>query len=262
MLRLENMEIEMINPRFVTGFLKECFTKDYLAELTEAKRKDAVKSIFMAAVVRELIVRNENKVEDMVRDRHTFLTRYSSFSQQEGGNTELTWLNRFERALRVLKNLLNPKSNKQTYINVGTNLQGSPTCVVYITGGANRPETERRVQIYERLTDIKPHKRVNKPTECSPPVSSYKPTPIKPPVATMAPIARVASSEEKRKRGRPKKLPEVAIQCIKYESHPRADTDSCADTTDIDSVPFNTEDDFFNDLEFIPMDLTIDNLQE
>jgi hypothetical protein len=58
------------------------------------------------------------------------------------------------------------------YLTVGNHLEGSTLYTTYITGGANRPETERRVKIFDSLCQVQPRKRMRKvedaATEASP----------------------------------------------------------------------------------------------
>ena len=158
---LHDMSTDQLNPRFLLRLLNECFDRTYMKSLAQEKRKHDIKAIFTATVVRELILREET-VETMKQARETFFETFPFVAEQEGTNTELTWLNRYARALKYLMRVLPPAGNKQTYLNVGANLEGSSVFTEYITGGSNRPETQRRVDIYVEVTEVTPKKRINR----------------------------------------------------------------------------------------------------
>jgi hypothetical protein len=100
-----------------------------------------------------------------------------------------------------------PNGNKQFYLNIGAHLQGSDTYTEYITGGANRPETQRRVDIFETITNVKPKTRA--------PRNSKK---------------KDDETLVKRGRGRPKKMSTGESTEIKSEETPKktlSKTTSC-----------------------------------
>jgi hypothetical protein len=214
-VHLRAMESDLINSRYLAHIFKDCFTKEYMQKLSEDKRKDKVKAVFMAAVVRELILRKDDRTETEAA-RSRFKQEYSFLLSQEGSNTELTWLNRYARSLKILATLLVPSGNKQTYINIGANLEGSSAFIEYATGGANRPETQRRVDIYIQMTKIIPKARnFRSPRTLSSSTRkrSFSGTP------------KSSNSDkpfmEKRKRGRPRKypFPEFANNTPRQEDH-------------------------------------------
>lgn len=184
--RTQRLDIEMISSRFAKRVLTDYFEKEFLEELTP-ERRSFLKCLFLAAVVRELIIRNEtySRMEDA---RTLFLQRYPFLMNQEGSNTELTWLNRFERAMRYTSLILPPKGNKKNYIDIATHLQGSDVFTQYIPGGANPPTTQRRVDIFIHLTGVEVVKRAT-PRNMTPKTPSN------------------ASLIAKRGRGRPRKNP-------------------------------------------------------
>lgn len=185
---LHEMNTDLIDERFIMRLMGECFDRHYLKCLAQEKRKHDIKAIFIATVVRELILREET-AEAMVEARRSFLENFPFLCEQEGTNTELTWLNRFARAVKYLMRVLTPAGNKQTFINVGANLEGSSVFTEYITGGSNRPETQRRVDIYVEVTEVIPKKRTCKTPRKNPPKKLEIPGGIK------------------RGRGRPRKNP-------------------------------------------------------
>jgi hypothetical protein len=158
LLQVRNMDSHCFTSEFVNDFFNDLFDYDYIQNLTTEKRKVEVKSIFIASIIREMILRNEN-CETMEYSRLTFFDKYPFLRNQEGSDTELTWLNRYERSLRYLYPLMLPNGNKQFYLNIGAHLQGSDIYTQYLTGGANRPETQRRVDIFESITNVKPKPR-------------------------------------------------------------------------------------------------------
>jgi hypothetical protein len=186
--RLHSISFDAINESFFCKLLSNCFERQYIKQMIQEKRKVSVRMIFLATVVREIILRCETN-EAMEEGRETFLNKYSFLNEQEGTDTELTWLNRYERALRYLMLLMPAEKNKQTFINIGAHLQGSDVYTEYITGGANKPETQRRVDIYEAVTNVKPVQRTPRSSSCS----AFSPKGID---ALMTP---------KRGRGRPRK---------------------------------------------------------
>lgn len=165
---LHEMNVDMIDESFIMRLMGECFDRHYLKCLAQEKRKHDIKAIFIATVVRELILREETS-EAMIEARQNFFNNFPFLAEQEGTNTELTWLNRFARGLKYLTRVLTPAGNKQTYLNVGANLEGSSVFTEYITGGSNRPETQRRVDIYVEVTEVIPKKRTCKTPRKNPP---------------------------------------------------------------------------------------------
>lgn len=155
--QLRQMDTPLITTDYLTDFFNTFIDADSVNAMT-LKRRVEVRSIFVATVVRELILRIETS-GSMEYNRSQFLDKYPFLKNQEGTDTELTWLNRFERALRYLAPLMVPLGNKQYFLNVGAHLQGSDIYVEYITGGANRPETQRRVDLFEAVTNVKPKPR-------------------------------------------------------------------------------------------------------
>lgn len=183
--QLHQTDSKTINSQYVNDFFQQLFDVEVINQMHQERRKVEIKSIFLATIVRELLLRTET-VTSMEEARFTFLEKYSFLKNQEGTTTELTWLNRYERALRFLLPLMSPVGNKQYFLTTGTHLQGSDVFVEYITGGANRPETQRRVDIFEALTNVKPKPRAPK---------NMKKNQIK------------TEPEVKRGRGRPRKNP-------------------------------------------------------
>lgn len=133
---------------------------------TASQDKFQVKAAFVATIIRYLILQDEN-VDLAENDRQTFLSKYPFLGEQVGTSIELTWLNRFERSLRYMKRFVTPERNKILYLTVGNHLEGSTLYTTYITGGQNRPETERRVKIFDALCQVQPRKRAKRVSESS-----------------------------------------------------------------------------------------------
>jgi hypothetical protein len=167
-------DITYINELFNIGVLKCYFTKADFSYShrqnntnisgTASQDKFQIKAAFISTIIRHLIMRewSENTGKD---DRDGFLERYPFLNEEIGSNIELTWLNRFERSLRCLKRYIPAERNKILYLTVGNHLEGSTVYTTYITGGANRPETERRVKIFDQLCGLVPKKRMRRSKE-------------------------------------------------------------------------------------------------
>jgi hypothetical protein len=183
MLDLKTCGMAHINDMFAVGPLKFYFNKQDFTHSarnasglqgTASQDKFQVKAAFIATIIRFLILKehadqlqlSQNYPEVSAScDRLTFLGKYPFLEQEYGTSIELTWLNRFERSLRYLKRFVPPERNKILYLTVGNHLEGSTLYTTYITGGANRPETERRVRIFDSLCQVAPRKRTRKPEQ-------------------------------------------------------------------------------------------------
>jgi hypothetical protein len=183
MLDLKTCGMAHINDMFAVGPLKFYFNKQDFTHSarnasglqgTASQDKFQVKAAFIATIIRFLILKehadqlqlSQNYPEVSAScDRLTFLGKYPFLEQEYGTSIELTWLNRFERSLRYLKRFVPPERNKILYLTVGNHLEGSTLYTTYITGGANRPETERRVRIFDSLCQVAPRKRTRKPDQ-------------------------------------------------------------------------------------------------
>jgi hypothetical protein len=209
--RLHGMEKEVINVRFVSKLLIDCFDKAYLKQLSSDKRKQEVKAIFIAAVVRELILRDQESEEERMR-RTSFLSRFPFLLQGEGSNLELTYLNRYERALSyIMKIGLPAAGNKQLYMNIGAQLEGSSVFTEYITGGSNRPETQHRVDIFVDLTKIQPKKRNGNGKSCLNRITARKRS-----CSSFSPERNTTPTT--RGRGRPRKFYSPPSPSLKFQS--------------------------------------------
>lgn len=126
--QLHQSDSKTINCQYVNDFFQQLFDVEIINQMHQERRKVEIKSIFLATIVRELLLRTET-VTSMEEARTTFLEKYSFLKNQEGSTTELTWLNRYERALRFLLPLMSPVGNKQYFLTTGTHLQGSDVFV-------------------------------------------------------------------------------------------------------------------------------------
>lgn len=154
--RLHLMGIGDFTPVFYRGVFKNCLNEIQRKRLEECgrKKKDLVRDIFLATVLREHILKGETP-EKMREARESFLGKFP-FLQDEnetGCDDELTWLNRYARALKYLSTIYDSNKGKKTLMmGVATHLQGSPVYIAYPTGGDNSPETERREKLLKAIT--------------------------------------------------------------------------------------------------------------
>lgn len=184
---LKSATMAHINDLFVIGPLKFYFEKSDFAYVnrsttplppnaslttatglpyTASQDKFQVKAAFVATIIRHLILRDENCAV-AEQDRQMFLGKYDFLGPQVGTSIELTWLNRFERSLRYLKRFIPAERNKILFLTVGNHLEGSTLYTTYITGGQNRPETERRVKIFDTLCQVQPRKRAKRVSDAN-----------------------------------------------------------------------------------------------
>eukprot|EP01040_Poterioochromonas_malhamensis_P005967 gene5967-6414_t len=160
--RLHLMGIEEFTPVFYRGVLKNFLNETQRERLKEyeRKKKDLVRDIFLATVLREHILREETP-DKMREARESFLGKFP-FLQDEnetGCDVELTWLNRYARALKYLSTIYDSNKGKKTLMmGVATHLQGSPVDTAYPTGSGSKPTTRRRVKLLNEITNYVPKK--------------------------------------------------------------------------------------------------------
>jgi hypothetical protein len=153
-IQIKSMPPLYINQHYVRNVLKSLFDPSYLKKLTETHRKIILKGIFIAAIVRFLIMSMPDIYE--ITTRESFLEKYPEFEHVES-RWELLALIRFERSLHVALQFLQGKGNKQLLLSIAAHLEGSN--MQYVTGGQPSPGTKRRVMIFERLSGVRPVKR-------------------------------------------------------------------------------------------------------
>eukprot|EP01040_Poterioochromonas_malhamensis_P012250 gene12250-13395_t len=188
---LHGMDPSSFNKKFFHHVWKNCFNK---SGREDCKRQNLVRNIFLAAIIREVILRTETS-ESMTKNRESFLEEFDFLQNEEGTDEELTWLNRYARALKILSEIYN-EGKKTLMMGVAAHLQGSSVFTEYTTGGANKPETSRRVRLHEMITGYAPKKR--------PPRDGKKESP--------------SQATVKRGRGRPRKSPmssQINSECDK-----------------------------------------------
>lgn len=146
-----------INHHSIRNILKTYFDAQYLKKLTENHRKMTVKGVFISTVIRFLIISRKEEWQQVTRDN--FLEKYPEFENVES-KWELLALIRYDRALAVALQYLQGRGNKQLLLSIGAHLEGSN--MQYVTGGQPSPGTKRRVQIFERLSGVRPVKRAKR----------------------------------------------------------------------------------------------------
>mmetsp|Transcript_12872 Transcript_12872/g.13912 ORF Transcript_12872/g.13912 Transcript_12872/m.13912 type:complete len:341 (+) Transcript_12872:29-1051(+) len=156
--QLHGMDIGAFDKKFIKLALKNYFGKAERNRLNACKRQNLVRNIFLAAIIREVILRTETS-ESMTKNRESFLEEFDFLQNEEGTDEELTWLNRYARALKILSRLYENEGKKTLMMGVAAHLQGSSVFTEYTTGGANKPETERRVNLHGSIANYRPKKR-------------------------------------------------------------------------------------------------------
>jgi hypothetical protein len=152
-------EVRQLSVDLMTSRYAKRVVQDYCSHRKlKLEHKNKLRALFLSVIVRELILKLETPFE-MEKARHTFLERYPALWNELGSDLELTWLNRFERAMKHLMRILSAKGNKGAYIGVGTHLQGSEVHIQYRSGGCVTQQTKRRIDLFEALTGVKPVKR-------------------------------------------------------------------------------------------------------
>jgi hypothetical protein len=154
---LKSTPTVFINHHYIRNILKTYFDQSYLKKLTETHRKITVKAVFIAAIIRFLILSSKDDYSDASRD--SFLDKYPEFDSVES-KWELLALIRFERSLQIALQYLQGKGNKQLLLSIAAHLEGSN--MQYVTGGQPSPGTKRRVLIFERLSGVRPVKRAKR----------------------------------------------------------------------------------------------------
>jgi hypothetical protein len=154
MQQVRQLSVDLMTSRFAKRVIQDYCSHRKL----KLEHKNKLKALFLSVIVRELILKLETPME-MEKARHTFLERYPALWNELGSDLELTWLNRFERAMKYLMRILSAKGNKGHYIGVGTHLQGSEVHIQYRSGGCVTQQTKRRIEMFQALTGVKPVKR-------------------------------------------------------------------------------------------------------
>lgn len=127
-------------------------------------RKNEIRNVFIATVLRYLIARNYTEV-DWQQKLEILENQYNGEELfQNLGETEGVWFRQFHYAMVTLKSVLVPDKNKIAYMMICAHLQSSDVTRVYVTGGNNPPETERRVRLFELVTGKVTKKRPRKQT--------------------------------------------------------------------------------------------------
>jgi hypothetical protein len=152
------------DPKIVDKIIKFIFNKHEQSHLRRHKRSAAIKFAFTVLLVLHFILReekiNNQKWETQFNNRVLPALALSKQAKiNDASPEELSLLVAFYRATVYLKDLMPAKQNKNLFIKVAAKLEGSN--ITYVTGGNNSPQTQRRVDIFELVTDVKPRDRDN-----------------------------------------------------------------------------------------------------
>jgi hypothetical protein len=196
MTHLHSTPIIFINHHYIRNILKTYFDSSYLKKLTENHRKIILKSIFIAVIIRFLIIsslKGENEKSLKESQKELFLEKYPEFENVES-KWELLALIRYDRALTIALQYLQGRGNKQLLLSVSAHLEGSN--MQYVTGGQPSPGTRRRILVFERVSGIKPMKRAPRGSITTPDGLI---------IPSNSPMAVSLKKEKGNKKGRPRK---------------------------------------------------------
>jgi hypothetical protein len=210
MTHLHSTPIIFINHHYIRNILKTYFDSSYLKKLTENHRKIILKSIFIAVIIRFLILSSfkgedeggsEGKSSSLKEStKELFLEKYPEFDDVDS-KWELLALIRFDRALTIALQYLQGRGNKQLLLSVSAHLEGSN--MQYVTGGQPSPGTRRRILVFERVSGIKPMKRAPRGSITTPDGLI---------IPSNSPMAVSLKKEKGTKKGRPRKQQDSSDQ--------------------------------------------------
>jgi hypothetical protein len=152
------------DPKIVDKIIKFIFNKHEQCLLRSHKRSSAVKFALTVLLLLHFILREEriNNQKWETQFNHIVLPALALSKQakiKDASPEEMSLLVAFYRAMVYLKDLMPAKQNKNLFIKVAAKLEGSD--ITYVTGGNNSPQTQRRVVIFELVTNVKPRNRDN-----------------------------------------------------------------------------------------------------
>jgi hypothetical protein len=154
----------LLDSRIVTKILKYKFEKSEQVLLRKSKRSAAVKFAFIVLLLVHMILREEDPVEDKWENDfyatvYPVLKRSTKANIDLASKEEINFLIAFYRAMMYLTQIMPARQNKNLFIKVAAKLEGSNA--TYVTGGKNSVHTQRRVEIFELITNVKPRDRDN-----------------------------------------------------------------------------------------------------
>jgi hypothetical protein len=154
----------LLDCRIVGKILKYKFEKSEQVLLRKSKRSAVVKFAFIVLLLVHMILRREDPVEDKWENDfyatvYPVLKRSAKARIDEASKEEINFLIAFYRAMMYLTEIMPARQNKNLFIKVAAKLEGSNA--TYVTGGKNSPQTQRRVEIFELITNVKPRDRDN-----------------------------------------------------------------------------------------------------
>mmetsp|Transcript_12869 Transcript_12869/g.13907 ORF Transcript_12869/g.13907 Transcript_12869/m.13907 type:complete len:334 (-) Transcript_12869:54-1055(-) len=152
---LHDMNTENFDKRFLKASGNNYLGEDYFKRLQDRKRREFVRNVFIAAAIRQKILREE-KSENMAVKNYL----YDFFLRNEAlTDEEKTLLHRYALALWILSDIYQNEGKKTLMMGVATHLQGSDVYIEYTTGGKNTPATARRVRLHEEIAGYSPRQR-------------------------------------------------------------------------------------------------------
>ena len=155
----------LTEPRILDKILQQRFDKGKQTLLRKEKRSSEVKQAFVLLLIQRKLLREESSFNEMEWKQKFYEIVYPKLQllnkckMEFASQSELIYLVRFYYITVLLNDLLPPKQNKNLFIRVAGELDGSMR--KYVTGGKNSPETQRRAEIYELVTGVRPRFRDN-----------------------------------------------------------------------------------------------------
>mmetsp|Transcript_8238 Transcript_8238/g.12291 ORF Transcript_8238/g.12291 Transcript_8238/m.12291 type:complete len:375 (-) Transcript_8238:425-1549(-) len=144
-------------------------------EIRDAKSKSEREILFemeviiKASVVYFVYLRDGSKFPGLLNNEEDLFTHYTYPEFQNLDGDEVRFLINFTNMMKIAITIIPPRFNKKLLLHVCAFLEGSRN--EYITGGAQTLPTQRRVQIYEQESQVKPIPRPERRTNQLNPLS-------------------------------------------------------------------------------------------
>lgn len=142
----------------------DTINRHFVRSLIKGKLSRFARVVYVATVIRHLILHSEAAKRGDVLPREEFINNPTYVFKAAPGANELLWLPRFKRAMRLAYPLIDRANKKQFLLDVCSYLEGSylenmQTPLLCITGSKATDATKRRVKIFEEVSGTTPVKR-------------------------------------------------------------------------------------------------------